>query len=164
MSEAKAKKKLEEVALRWNGRASVDQILHVFKNSQNRYSNEKLLDIAKQYLRNHLVDGDKLLTQFETNIKKNQKTPYEAFVIMLNNGTVITSSNSNLQQQQKSQQIHKPQIPVKPSNLQIESTLSNKTDFDSPALCSTRLENNAQEIVVSEVSIFFLIDLFLRLA
>ena len=150
MSEAKARKKLEEIAVRWNGKVSADQILHAFKNLNSKYSNEKLIGIAKQHLRNHIVDGDKLITQLEVNVKKNQKTPHEALILMLNNATLTQSPN--IQQQQSPQQILKPTIQPKPSNLQVEPKLSAKNDFESPALCSTRLENNIPEIDVSEVS------------
>lgn len=154
MSELKARKKLEEIAVKWNGKVSADQIIHIFKNSNNKYPNEKLLGIAKQYIKNQISDGDKLITQFEVNIKRNQKTPYEALVIMLNNATVCQSPtlHQSLQQQQ---QIQKPTIPLKPSNLQVESKISVKNDFESPALCSTRVDaNNTPDIVVSEVSLF----------
>jgi len=150
MSELKARKKLEDIAARWNGKVSADQILHVFKNSSNKYSNDKLVNMAKQYLRNQIVDGDKLITQLEVNVKKNQKTPYEALIIMLNNSTI---SQSPILQQ--SAPIQKPTIPLKPSKLQVETIISKKSDFESPALSSTRIENNTPDIIVSEVSLFF---------
>ena len=89
MSEIKARKKLEEIAVRWNGKVSAEQIATVFKNANNKYTTEKLISIAKQYFRQQIVDGDKLITQLEVNIKKNQKTPYEALIIMLNNKYLI---------------------------------------------------------------------------
>lgn len=150
MAEIRAKKKLEELSTRWNGRISADQLLNVFKSSQQKYTVEKLASIAKQYVANHCTDGAKLVTQFETNVKKNQKTPYEAIIIMLN-GATISLPHSN------SQQPIKPQIPVKPSTLQCDSKITKTTDFESPALCSTRLEprletnNTPENIVVSEV-------------
>jgi hypothetical protein len=140
MSEAKAKKKLEEISVKWNGKVTADQILKVFKNVDNKYNNEKLSGIAKQYIRVHLADGEKLFMQYEMNVKKNQKTPYEALILMLNNA---------------SSQIQKPQVPVKPTNLNLhlDSKISVRSDFESPALSSTRVDNNnhTPDIVVSEV-------------
>ncbi|XP_070491244.1 gamma-tubulin complex component 2 homolog isoform X2 [Chironomus tepperi] len=147
MSELKAKKKLDEIAVRWNGKVSPEQILLVFKNSNNKYSTEKLITIAKQYFKNQMLDSDKLLTQFEVNVKRNQKTPYEALIIMLNNASISQSPTLISSSQQQ-----KPTIPLKPSNLQVETKISAKNDFESPALCSTRVDNNnSPDIVVSEI-------------
>ena len=154
MSEIKARKKLEEIAVRWNGKVSAEQIATVFKNANNKYTTEKLISIAKQYFRQQIVDGDKLITQLEVNIKKNQKTPYEALIIMLNNASVCQSPNLH-QILTPTQQIQKPTIPLKPSNLQVESKISVKSDFNSPAICSTRLDiyTSTPDIVVSEVNL-----------
>jgi hypothetical protein len=73
------------------------------------------------------------MAQYEINIKKNGKTPYEALLIMMNSATVI-------------QQGSKPPIATKPLF---------DGNFESPALCSTRVGegNNQPIIVVSEVFI-----------
>jgi hypothetical protein len=136
MAELKAKKRLDEITAKLGGKLTSDQLIAVFKNTSNKYSNEKLFGIVKQYIKIHLIEGDKLYYQFEINVKKNQKSPYDALLIMLNNATVISQ---------------KPTIAAKPINLQpTESKLSVKSDFESPALSSTRVDQ--PQIVVSEVS------------
>lgn len=139
MAEIRAKRKLEEISLKMGNKVSADQLISVFKNQQNKYTLDKLLDFLKKHIKIHILDGDKLISQFEVNIKKNGKTSYESFVILMNAATVVQSTQHSM----------KPPIAVKPN---LDSKLSIKSDFESPALSSTRLEHNAPEIVVSEVS------------
>lgn len=139
MAEIKAKKKLEEISMRMGNKVSADQLLNIFKN-QNKYSNEKLIDFLKNYIKIHILDGDKLIAQFENNIKKNGKSPFESFLVLINCATIVSLPN-------------KPPIAAKPI---LESRMSVKSTsdvFESPVLSSTRLENNniQPEIVVSEV-------------
>lgn len=131
MAEVRAKKKLDEISARLSNKLVAEQVFSIFKNQQ-KYSNEKLFGFLHNNIASQILDGSKLLAQYDANVKKNQKTPYEALVIMLNNATVIQS---------------KPPIAEKPnlSKMSIAST------FESPALSSTRCEQNPPEIVVSEV-------------
>lgn len=134
MAEIRAKKKLEEVFSKGaTSKITVEQVLQIFKNEQNKYTAVKLSGFANSYIKPNILDGDKLFAQYDINIKKHQKTPYEALIIMMNNATVIQQG--------------KPPIAEKP-NL---SKLSVRSDFESPALSSTRYETNTPEIVVSEV-------------
>lgn len=149
MSETKARKKLEEISVKWNGKTNADHLLKAFKNIDNKYTNDRLTAIVKQYIKIHLVDGDRLFLQYETNVKKNQKTPYDALILMLNNATFTSVQQPPPQQQ-------KPQIPAKPALLNVERQISsNVREFESPALSSTRVDvnsnNQTPEVVVSEV-------------
>lgn len=144
MADIRLKRKLDDVATKLgNPNISGDQLFVVFKNSQKKYTNEKLVQIAKQYVKPCLLDSDKLFQQFEVTVKKQTSSPIDALAQMLNSATIV--SNTKIQSQ-------KPQVPTKPSNLNIESKLSIKSDFiESPALCSTRVDLNTPEIVVSEI-------------
>jgi hypothetical protein len=143
MSDIRIKKKLEDLVARsGTTKVSAEQLFFVLKNPANKYSNEKITQIVRQYVKPFLLDGDRLMQQFELNLKKQMST-YDAAVLMLNSATVTKP-------QQTSQ---KPQIPTKPVSLHLDSRSSLKTDtIESPALCSTRLELNTPEIVVSEVN------------
>lgn len=136
MAEVRAKRKLEEIAAKMGNKISADQLFYIFKNNQNKYSHDKLVEFLRNYVKIHILDGDKLILQYETNVKKHSKTSHEAFIIMMNNAVILQNSS-------------KPPIAVKPT---LDAKLSIKSDFESPALSSTRLENNpTPEIVVSEV-------------
>lgn len=81
-------------------------------------------------------DFEKHQAQFEVDVKKNKKKSMEAFVTFLHNMSVVPLSQ-------------KPQISAKPTN---DSKASAKSDFESPALCSTRVETSYKpDVVVSEV-------------
>lgn len=135
MAEVRARKKLEEISLRFSNKIPADQIFNIFKNPQNKYSHEKLFNFLQNSIKPLIVDGDKLLAQYETNVKKNQKTSHEALIIMLNNATVAKQSP-------------KPPIAEKPNLTKISVRSDN---FESPTMSSTRYEPAAPEIVVSEV-------------
>lgn len=135
MAEIRAKKKLEDLTARFLGKLTADQILALFKNHQQKFTHEKLIKFLHDYIKPHLLDGDKLIAQYENNTKKLQKTSYEALIIMMNQATVVQQT--------------KPPIAEKP-NLNKLSVRSEGT-FESPALSSTRYEQNAPEILVSEV-------------
>lgn len=143
MEEIKAKKRLSEVSQRWNQKISTDQVLGIYKNSE-KYTVERQMSLLKQMFKNFVLEFDKHQAQFETDVKKNKKTSYEAFVNFLNNITLIPASQ-------------KPQIATKPSTSTINNStekLSSKSDFESPALSSTRVDNNGKaEIIVSEASV-----------
>lgn len=140
MAEIRAKRKLEEIATKMGNKISAEQLFHIFKNNHSKYSHDKLIEFLRNYIKIHILDGDKLITQYETNVKKHSKTSHEAFIILMNNATVI-------------QQASKPPIAVKPTMPTLDAKLSIKSDFESPALSSTRLENvPTPEIVVSEVN------------
>lgn len=141
MAEIRAKKKLEEITARFTGKITADQIIALYKNQQPKFTNDKLFKFLQDYIKPHILDGDKLVAQYENNTKKLQKTSYEALIIMLNNATVV-------------QQQTKPPIAEKP-NLNKLSVKSEGT-FESPALSSTRYEPNAPEILVSEVKILLI--------
>ncbi|CRK86952.1 CLUMA_CG000769, isoform A [Clunio marinus] len=128
MADVKAKKKLQEFVQKTNQKFSSDQIMGVYKNSE-KYSFEKQSSILKQLFKPYTPDFDKYQSQFENDIKKSKKTSYDAFVSFLNN---ITLNNT------------KPQIPAKPS-LSIEETVRAKNDFESPVLCSTRVEGSQKQ-------------------
>lgn len=142
MAEIRARKKLLEVSLRWQKPISSDSFLKIFKNPENKYSYERQFNLLRQMFRPHVVEFQKHEAQFDEDVKKNNKSPYEAFINFLVNITIIPLPV-------------KPQIPAKP---QIsDSKMSSKSDFESPALCSTRVDNNYKqevrpELVVSEVS------------
>ena len=136
MAEAKAKRKLQEVSLRWNPKITSDQIFGIYKNSE-KYSFERHFSLLKQMFMPFVSDFDKHQAQFEADVKKNKKTSLEAFITFLNNASIIPASQ-------------KPLIPAKPST--TDSKTSSKPDFESPALCSTRVETNYKpDVVVSEV-------------
>jgi NAD-dependent SIR2 family protein deacetylase len=140
MAELKAKRKLQEVSLRWSKSYTPDTIIGTFKNNE-KYTHERLLSILKSLFKPHIADFDKHHAQFEADIKKNKKTTYEAFIIFLTNATVLPA-------------VQKPQIADKPQTLKINPSLSVRSDFESPTLSSTRVDNgsNKAEVVVSEVN------------
>lgn len=148
MAEAKAKKKLHEVSLRW-GKANVtpDMVFSIYKNPE-KYTTERQISLLKQMFRNHILDYDRFESQFETDVRKNKKSSYDAFVIFLNNITL----------QPKLQNAAKP--PTSTKSVSLDSKLNTKSEIESPALSSTRLDhNNLPEVVVSEV--YFIPSLFL---
>lgn len=59
MAEAKAKKKLEEVCAKLGNKITADQFIYLFKNTQNKYSHEKLSGFLKTYIKSHILDGGK---------------------------------------------------------------------------------------------------------
>lgn len=133
MAEAKAKRKLQELSQRWYQKnITVDQILGIYKNS-DKYTVERQSSLLKQMFKPHISDFDKHLVQWEADVKKNKRTPYDAFIVFVNNMTMTT----------------KPQIPQKPS---LDTKSSSKSEFESPVLSSTRVESSYKpEVVVSEV-------------
>lgn len=139
MAEITAKKRLQEVSQRWNQKISIDQVLGIYKNSE-KYTLERQMSLLKQMFKNYVQEFSKHEAQFEADVKKNKKTTYEAFISFLNNILVVPASQ-------------KPQIAAKPRT--SSTALSSKADdFESPALSSTRVDNNnvPSEIIVSEVS------------
>lgn len=137
MAEAKAKRKLQEIAQKWNQKITTEQVFGIYKNSE-KYTIERQLSLLKQLFKPHIIDFDKHQSQFEADIKKNKKTSNEAFIIFLNN-IVIPQVG-----------LLKPQIAVKPATSDSKSSI--KSDFESPVLCSTRVESNYKpDVVVSEV-------------
>jgi hypothetical protein len=57
MAEEKAKKKLEEVSAKMGNKITADTFLKLFKNNQNKYSNEKLFEFLKNHIKVHILDG-----------------------------------------------------------------------------------------------------------
>lgn len=140
MAEVKAKKKLQEVSQRWNNRITTEQVLAIFK-STDKYTFERQTSLLKQLFKNFVSDFDKQMSQFEVDVKKNKKTVYDAFLNFLNNMSLSPV---------------KPQIAVKPTSGSDSKllTASTKTDFESPALSSTRVDNIYKpDVVVSEVKL-----------
>jgi hypothetical protein len=138
MTEVKAKKKLQEVSQRWNQRITTDQILGIYKNS-DKYTFERQTAILRQMFKSFILDFDKLAAQFEVDVKKNKKTAYDAFINFLCNLTLSPA---------------KPQIAVKPTSASDSKllTTTTKSDFESPALSSTRVDHSYKpDVVVSEV-------------
>lgn len=137
MAEAKAKRKLQEVSQKWNQRITSDQVFGIYKNSE-KYTIERQSSLLKQMFKPYVADFDRHQSQFEADVKKHKKTSFEAFIIFLNNIIVPQTA------------IQKPQIAVKPAT--SDSKSSTKTEFESPVLCSTRVESNFKsDVVVSEV-------------
>lgn len=137
MAEAKAKRKLQEVSQKWNQRITSDQVFGIYKNSE-KYTIERQSSLLKQMFKPYVADFDRHHSQFEADVRKNKKTSFEAFIIFLNNIIVPQSA------------IQKPQIAVKPAT--SDSKSNTKTEFESPVLCSTRVESNFKpDVVVSEV-------------
>lgn len=134
-SEARAKRKLQEVSQRWSQKITIDQVLGIYRNSE-KYTLERQMSLMKQMFRPHTSDFDRHYLQFEEDVKKNNKTTIDAFISFVNNVNLISGSQ-------------KPQIPTKPST---DSKASSKSDFESPALCSTRVEPHSNaNVVFSEV-------------
>lgn len=142
MAEAKAKKKFQEVSLRWGNNVSIDQVFSIFKNSE-KYTLERQQKLLQQLFKSHAVDFAKIAAQFENDVKKNKKTPYEAFIIFMVNMSLMP------------QQISKPQIAVKPTSASDSKlSISLKSDSESPALSSSRIVSSyKQEVDVSEVNL-----------
>lgn len=137
MAEAKAKRKLQEVSSKWTQKITSDQVFGIYKNTE-KYTIERQLSLLKQLFKMHVVDFDRHHSQFEADVKKNKKTSYEAFINFLNNVSLPQPS------------LLKPQIAVKPAT--SDSKASIKSEFESPVLCSTRVESNFKpDVVVSEV-------------
>lgn len=137
MAEVKAKKKLLEVSQRWTNRVSCDQVLAIYKND-SKYTFERQQNLLKQLFKAFILDFDKLAAQFEVDVKKNKKSVSDAFIIFLSNMSL------------------KPIIAQKPTSASDSKLLSTtaKTDFESPALSSTRVDNNYKpDVVVSEVKL-----------
>lgn len=141
MAEAKAKKKLQESLQRWSPKVSTDQVILIFKNSE-KYTLDRQQKILVQLFSANITEFSKLSAQFEVDVKKNKKSPYEAFLAFVLN---MTANPVNL----------KPQIATKPNSASDSKLLSStKSDFESPALSSTRLDANFKpEVVVSEVKV-----------
>lgn len=138
MTEAKARKKLQEVSPRWGERASSEQLIGIFRNSE-KYTLERQSNILRQFFKPFVPDFDNLSAQFDVDVKKNKKTPYEAFINFLCNMSLRPS---------------KPQIAVKPTSASDSRLLlPTKTDLESPVLSSTRVENCKPDVVVSEVKL-----------
>ena len=139
MAEVKAKKKLQESLQRWNPKVSSDQVILIFKNSE-KYTLDRQQKILVQLFSANVAEFQKLSSQFEVDVKKNKKTPYEAFLAFVLN---MTANPVNL----------KPQIATKPNSSSDSKLLtSTKSDFESPALSSTRLDANFKpDVIVSEV-------------
>lgn len=74
-----------------------------------------------------------------------RKDPYECLIIFLNSiaPNVSKMSKASSGVETRPQVALKPQIPVKKSS-----------DFESPALCSTRISTSENDVVVSEVRHF----------
>lgn len=150
MAEMKAKRKLQEVSLKWKTQISTDNVMGIFKNTE-KYTYERQCGLLKQMFKPYVNEFDKHQAQFDEDVKKNHKSPYEAFINLLLNITIVQNPT-------------KPLIPLKPqttsdSKLSSKSSGSkssgSKIDFESPALCSTRVDNTERsEIVVSEVSLY----------
>lgn len=139
-ADAKAKRKVQELSQKWSQKISTDQVFGIYRNSE-KYTVERQMSLLKQMFRPYSTDFEKNYLQFEEDVRKNNKTPIDAFVIFVNNITIVSGSQ-------------KPQIPVKPST---DSKISTKSEFESPALCSTRVDTNSNEtVVISEVNIVHL--------
>jgi hypothetical protein len=97
--------------------------------------------VSLQIFAKHVVDYPKHSAQFEMDVKKNKKTVFAAFCDFLN--------NAPLQAQEQ-----KPKIATKPKTASDSRLMvTSKSDFESPALSSTRVEGNVVvPVVVSEVS------------
>lgn len=121
--------------MKWNQKITPEQVFGIYKNSE-KYTFDRQMSLLKQMFKPFVNDFDKHSSQFEMDVKKNKKTSLEAFVTFLNNISIAPPSQ-------------KPQIPLKPST--SDSKIS-KSDFESPALSSTRVEPNYKaDVVVSEV-------------
>lgn len=137
MAEAKLNKKMNEVSKRWNQKITPEQVFGIYKNSE-KYSFERQVSFLKQFFKPFVTDFDRHQAQFEVDVKKNKKTSYEAFIVFLYNINIIPPSE-------------KPQIAPKSSI--SDSKASSNNDFDSPALCSTRVDTVYKPDLVSEVMI-----------
>lgn len=116
MEDIKARKKLSELALRWNHKSyTPDNVLKIYKNSE-KYAIERQMSIMSGLIKPHVSNYDEVKKQYDLDITKNKKTPFDAFVKCVNSAQIATE---------------KPKIAVKPT----------KGDFiESPTLSSTRVE------------------------
>lgn len=134
MAELKAKRKLQEMLQKWNQKFTAEQVIGIFANNE-KYSYERQKHLLGKVFKPYVVDFDKQQALFEANVEKNKKNALDSFIIFMNGATFASQ---------------KPQIATKPTRVS-DSKLSVKTDFESPALSSTRLDN--PDVVVSEVNI-----------
>lgn len=132
----KAKNKLSELQLKWvspksNAVISPDHIIRIFQNNSEKLVQEKQNGILATLIKPHVTNYDDIKKQYDYDTHKNKKTPYEAFVKLVNNAVFSPVAGQ------------KPQVPVKPT----------KHDFDSPTLSSTRVETSKRrsDVNVSEV-------------
>lgn len=132
MAEAKAKRKLQDMLAKWNQKFTAEQVIGIF--ASEKYSFEKQKSLLVKLFKPYVADYDKHHALFEANVERNKKTALEAFIIFLNSVMIAPQ---------------KPQIATKPARVS-DSKLSVKSDFESPALSSTRLET--PDVVVSEVT------------
>lgn len=132
MEEVKAKKKLNEIAPRWNLQKAFtpDAVLKIYKNS-DKYSLERQASILSSLVKPCVSNFDDIKKQFELDVVKNKKTPYDAFIRCLNNAVVLPEASQ------------KPKIAAKPAR---------SGDFDSPTLSSTRVDKNHRKSDLTEVS------------
>lgn len=132
----KAKAKLNEIQHKWpNAKAtsvlSPDHIMRIFQNPE-KYPQEKHSSLLTSLIRPHVTNYDDIRRQYDQDTLKLRKTPFEAFVKLVNNAVLMPVAGS------------KPQVPQKPT----------KHDFESPVLSSTRLETTkrrSNDVNVSEV-------------
>lgn len=136
MSE-KARAKLIELQPKWPTTKpgtvlSVDQILRIFQNSE-KYTPEKQSSLLLTLIKPHVTNFDDIKRHYDLETTKARKTPYEAFVKLINNAVLVPAAGS------------KPQVPAKPTK---------QSDFDSPVLSSTRVDNTTKrtsDVNLSEV-------------
>lgn len=133
-ADPRVQRKISEISKRWSVNATADAVYKAF--AKDKYSLEKQLQFLRQYFKSHVSDFDIHYKQFEENVRKNNKSSEEAFILFLTNAPIATTSAKSL-------------IAKKPT-LSGDSKLSG--DFPSPNLCSTRVDGNyKQDVVVSEV-------------
>lgn len=131
----KARSKLFELQQKWwspktTSVVSPEQVIRVFQNTE-KFTQEKQNSILATLIKPHVTNYDDIRKQYDSDTQKHKKTPYEAFVKLVNNAVFVPVAGQ------------KPQVPVKPT----------KHDFDSPTLSSTRVENKRRsDVNVSEVS------------
>lgn len=132
--EAKAKRKLQDLLLKNNltQKFTAEQVLGIF--GSEKYTFEKQKKFLGNLYKPYVLDFDKHSALFEVNVEKNKKSPLESFIIFVNSVTMAPQ---------------KPQIATKPTRVS-DSKLSTRSEFESPALSSTRLDT--PEVVVSEVT------------
>lgn len=119
--------------LKWNQKFTAEQVIGIYANNE-KYTYEKQKHFLGKLFKAQVVDFDKHQALFEANVEKNKKNALDAFVIFMNSVTFASQ---------------KPQIAAKPTRVS-ESKLSTKSEFESPALSSTRLDT--PDVVVSEVN------------
>jgi hypothetical protein len=121
MEETKAKKKLNEIVPRWklSKQISADGFCKTFKNT-DKYTLDKQVSYLNTLIKPFVSNYDDIRKQFELDVTKNKKTPYDALIISLNNAIILPEQST------------KPKIAAKPT--------SKASDFESPTLSSTRVE------------------------